>query len=575
MAAPSSPAERQPLLRSPRPSSANSPSASTTSSPTFDPESETETNVKDEVPVKISRSRGALIVGSIGLLIFLQATNISILTTTQSAIAADLDAFDQVTWLTSSYLIAMSSLGPLMGRLSQLFSPRTCLFLATLIICAGTIVTSTSVSLEMFLVGRVMTGAGAAGVLIISSIIAIQMTSPKDRGLFIGLVNSGMTVGVSLGAVIAGALEPKIGWKPLFGIQAPLSLLAGFGILLGIPKNFTANSAYKGVPFQQKVARIDYSGIVLLIFTTMLFLLGLSGPQILPTPLILSAISLPVFVLNEVYIAKDPIIPVSVLRSRGTLLTCLATTGFMMARWSVLFYTPVYALAVRGWDPAVAGSILIPTNAGFASGGLLAGIFHIRRNGSFYLPTLVAMSLFPVTLLALGFLNTAHSSSALYVVLVFCNGLLTGASLNYVLVHLLHLTLPEVHPIVLSLLATFRGFAGSFGSAIGGGLFARVLRKSLINGFENAGLNGEKDRDLIRRLVGSPALVRGLDHVRKDIAVSAYEKGLKALFFAGVGLAVIVTLVQAGTGWKEPVKEEEERLEEEDMEGEEATFGAT
>jgi MFS family permease len=140
------------------------------------------------------------------------ATNISILTTTQSAIAADLDAFDKVTWLTSSYLIAMSSLAPLMGRLSQVFSPRLCMFISTVIIAAGTLIVATSKTFEMFIVGRVISGAGASGIFIVASIIVIQMTSPERRGLFIGLVNTGMTAGVSLGAVIAGALESKIGW---------------------------------------------------------------------------------------------------------------------------------------------------------------------------------------------------------------------------------------------------------------------------------------------------------------------------------------------------------------------------
>lgn len=64
----------------------------------------------------------------------------------------------------------------------------------------------------MFMLGRAVTGSGAAGVLVVAGIIVIQMTSPKQRGVYLGLVNSGMTVGVSLGAVIAGALEPRIGW---------------------------------------------------------------------------------------------------------------------------------------------------------------------------------------------------------------------------------------------------------------------------------------------------------------------------------------------------------------------------
>lgn len=86
------------------------------------------------------------------------------------------------------------------------------MFFSTILICAGTGITALSNSFEVFLIGRACTGAGGGGILIVASIIVIQMTSPKRRGLYMGLVNTGMTVGVSLGAVIAGALEPRIGW---------------------------------------------------------------------------------------------------------------------------------------------------------------------------------------------------------------------------------------------------------------------------------------------------------------------------------------------------------------------------
>jgi hypothetical protein len=339
-------------------------------------------------------------------------------------------------------------------------------------------------------------------------------------------------------------------------------------LFIGIPRGYTAGKgAYTAQPLRTKLARLDYSGSVLLIITILLFLLGLSGSQVLPLPLILSAIALPVFILNEIYIAKDPVIPITVLKSRGTLLTCLATVGFMMSRWTVLFYTPSYALAVRGWAPAVAGSILIPTNAGFASGGILAGYFHIHRQGSFYTHAVVSMALFPITLLVLAFIATPESSPVLLVVVVFLNGLVTGASLNYTLVHLLHLTHSGVHPIVLSLLATFRGFAGSFGSAIGGGLFVRVLYRSLKDGFKEAGL---KNRDkLIIRLLGSPATVNHLDGKEKEIAISSYQAAFKALFLAGAVLAIVVVFVQAGAGWKEPAKPVEERTAEDEVQGEE------
>jgi hypothetical protein len=111
----------------------------------------------------------------------------------------------------------------------------------------------------------------------------------------------------------------------------------------------------------------------------------MSSSQLQWIPIAISPILLTAFILNEICLAKVPIIPISVLKSRGALLTCLAQLGFMAARWMVLFYTPVYAIAVRGWAPAAAGSMLIPTNLGFATGGLLVGWLHIRRAGSFYL----------------------------------------------------------------------------------------------------------------------------------------------------------------------------------------------
>ncbi|PVH98349.1 MFS general substrate transporter [Periconia macrospinosa] len=468
----------------------------------------------------------------------------------------------------------MSSLAPLMGRLSQTFSPRLCMFFSTLVLSVGCTLTALADTFKVFIAGRALAGAGGAGILIVAIIIVLQTTSPEKRGLYIGLANSGMTVGVSLGAVIAGALEPKIGWKPLFGIQAPLSLIAGVGLLLGIPANLSSkgdNLEHRSL--RSKFGRIDYSGALLLILTVTLFLLGLSGPTILITPLILSGLALPVFILNEIYVAKDPVIPISVLRSRGTLLSCLATVGFMTARWCVLFFTPVYALAVRGWEPAASGSILIPTNLGFATGGVVAGVIHIRRDGSFYMHSLISVLLFPLTFLVLAFISTAHSSWALYLIMVFCNGAIAGASLNYTLVHLLHLTRPDVHPVVISLLATFRGFAGSFGSAIGGGLFGRVLHKSLVNGFADAGL--ENRHELIRRLQGSPATVPLLHGKEKKVAVSAYEDALKALFLGAVALTVVVAAVQAGTGWKAPKKIYDQLPEEEEIEGGEGITGGS
>ena len=510
----------------------------------------------------ISAVRGTLCGIALGCLIFLQATNISLLTTTQSNIASELDAFEKTSWFTSAYLIAMSALGPLNGKLAGVFSPRHSIFVSAIVMALGGMLCSLATGFETFIAGRVVTGVGASGIFTVSIIIVLELTGSKRRGLAIGLLNSGYTIGVAVGATAAGALLPHVGWRALFWMQAPIAIIGGTMLLLAIPHDFTTGKKHAAEHTTLKrLAQLDYLGALTLTSSIVLFLFALSSPKKIPLlPIGLSAIVLVIFVLTEVHFAHDPIIPVTLLKSRGLLLTCLGTVGYMMARWSVLFYAPTYALAVRQWTPATAGAILIPTNSGFAIGGLVVGWLHIKRHGSFYIPSVVVYTLFPATLVLLASLTTQYSSPVLYVTVIFVNGFVTGAALNYNLAHLLHLTPKSTHYVATSLIATFRGFAGSFGSAIGGGLFIRTLYTSLTDRFEDAGMRHRED--LVHRLLGSPALVENLDGMEREIAVLGYQDALRTLFLAGAGLALAMVLVQAGTGWKGAVGEES-RLEQE------------
>lgn len=527
----------------------------------------------DNASQSITTLRAVFSALALGVLIFLQSTNISILTTTQSAIAEDLDAFDKTSWFTSAYLIAMSALGPLNGKLAAVFTPRLTIFASTVLLSIGTVTSGLASEFTGFLVGRVLTGIGASGIFTVSIIVVLEVTSAKRRGLAIGLLNSGFTVGVAVGATAAGALLPQVGWRWLFISQAPIALLGGVVLLLSIPTTFTTGKQDDSeVPTLTRLAKLDYIGAVSLTASIVLVLYSLGAPRHIPLlPLILSPFVFAAFVLNEVYLSGDPIIPVTLLKSRGLFLTCLATVGYMMARWAVLFYTPTYAIAVRNWSPASAGAILVPTNAGFALGGLIVGGLHIRRSGSFYVPTLVVYGLFPFTMVLLAVLSTHDSHKWLYVLDLLLSGALTGAALNYNLAHLLHLTPKSTHYVATSLLATFRGFSGSFGSAIGGGMFSRTLYNSLTRQFAERGI---KNEDLVVRLLGSPALVGSLEGSQKEVAVQGYEEALKLLFLSGAGLAALMVFLQAGAGWKAAGEESVEAGNEPEQEREELLDGA-
>ncbi|RAL66107.1 hypothetical protein DID88_005764 [Monilinia fructigena] len=484
------------------------------------------------------------------------------ISTTQSKIAEDLNSFTEASWFTSTYLIGLSSMSPIAARLAQIFSPRNCILAAASLFAVGGVVTSQAPDLRIFLIGRAISGVGGAGIMTISFILVLELTTKKRRGIFIGLTNSGFTLGVSLGAVVWGALLPAVGWRSLFLFQSPLAIVSGIGVYFSIPKSFTSGQkSVGGGSISSKLAEIDYFGSLFLVTTIILFLYGLSSPKVEWLPIFSSILTLILFLYIELKVATDPIIPITVLKSRGALLSCIAQLGIMAARWSILFYTPVYAISVRGWSSASAGSILVPTNLGFALGGIGAGAFHIKRAGSFWRPSIISIMLFSLTLIFFSRFSLPNTPVPLYIIITLLNGLCIGSALNYTLAHLLHLTPPSTHFITTSLLATFRGFAGSFGSAIGGGAFIRVLKIGLEKGFtENGGIDGKEE--LVRKLLGSPALVAGLAGVDKQVAVNAYVGSFRALWAGAAVVAFLMVGVQAATGWeKAEARVEEDRLE--------------
>ncbi|KAK3957040.1 major facilitator superfamily domain-containing protein [Pseudoneurospora amorphoporcata] len=530
---------------------------------------------QDEKPIGFGR--GLSIALSMWALIFLQASNMSGISTIQSTIATDLDAYDQAMWFTGVYLISSGAVAPLIGRLSTIFTPGLMILISSFFFSAGSLVASQATTLWLFMFARAIVGVGGGGIMTLAFILVIQLTTRSRRGVWFGLTNAGFTIGMSTGAVVFGALLPVIGWRALFWGQAPLGLLAGLGVYASIP-SFTLSSgsplAARGAEKTnlQKLKGIDYAGAVTLTTTIVLLLYSLSGPTgIHYTPFFSSLLTFSLFLVIESRYASDPILPLRILRSRGILLSCLSQLGFMSARWTVLFYAPIFALAVHGASPALAGSILIPTNLGFGTGGLLVGWLHMTHadhtSKGYWFPSLFSMSVFGLAILAMGYVSNASTPTSWYVATIFVNGLATGAAVNYTMAHLLHLSHVREHFIVTGLLATFRGFAGSFGTAIGGGIFGRELRASLYRGFEKLGweegMPRERMEKLVTVLVGSPARVHEegfLTVEERVVAVRGYENALRTLYQSAAVLCVVVLLVQAGTGWTAAgVSEQEER----------------
>jgi hypothetical protein len=129
--------------------------------------------------------------------------------------------------------------------------------------------------------------------------------------------------------------------------------------------------------------------------------------------------------------------------------------------------------------------------------------------------------------------------------------------MNYTLAHIQHLVHTDVRLIAISIFFTFRGFAGTFGATVGGSVFGRALKVSLVKRFEEEDM--VLPERLLRELVGSPRAVQRLHGFAHKAAVQGYVDALRTLFLAGVGLACVTFVLQAFTGWKGAEDREKER----------------
>lgn len=106
----------------------------------------------------------------------------------------------------------MSSVTPLTGRFSEIFTPRVFVVLSSTLLAIGLFISAVASTLGAFLVGRAVAGCGSGGLMNTAIILVLDLASPERRGLCIGLINAGYTTGVASGAVLAGLLTPTLGW---------------------------------------------------------------------------------------------------------------------------------------------------------------------------------------------------------------------------------------------------------------------------------------------------------------------------------------------------------------------------
>ncbi len=161
-------------------------------------------------------------------------------------LALPLDRIERATPIISGFLVGYIVTMPLTGALSDVYG-RGRVYLASLAVFAiGSILTATAGltsfpseslgGLPWLVAGRVLQGVGGGAMVPVALALAADLFPAGSRALPLGLVaavqESGSVMGPLYGATVAAAASGFGGWRAIFWINMPLTVLCAIGLLL-------------------------------------------------------------------------------------------------------------------------------------------------------------------------------------------------------------------------------------------------------------------------------------------------------------------------------------------------------
>ncbi|MBD8077491.1 MFS transporter [Cellulosimicrobium arenosum] len=402
----------------------------------------------------------------------LVALDATIIATASATIARQLGGFEQLPWLFSSYLLAQAVGTPVFGRLADILGRKRLMLAGVGLFFVGSVLCGAAWSMPALVAGRVLQGLGAGAVMPVSLTIAADIYSLEERAKTQGYLASVWAISSVVGPTLGGVFSEFVSWRWIFFVNVPLCVLATWIIV----------RRYHETRHEGRREPIDYLGAVLLSGASVLLLLGLleggtGWAWWSPASVGVLAAAACLFVAFVVHARRSehPIIDLTILRRRvvGVSTAISLLVGTIVLGLST--YVPVYAQAVLGVGPLLAGFTLAAMMVGWPLSATNAGRVYLRVG--FRLTAVVGSSL---VLVALTLSLLLGATSPLVAVAAVCFGVGLGMGMTAV---------PTLIAAQSAAAFTERGavtgtnmFARSLGSAVGVAVCGAVVNARTVVG---------------------------------------------------------------------------------------------